>query len=618
MVLANADMTEIYQWEPTNSAEVVAFVLHVKTLVDQTGTLTLTGAGVATTTDHAVDAGNVAWIFALPQPTITHVIATPVTTDHAVNAGEVAWAFVIPQPTVTHVVVSIPDFLTYLWTSSAGGVFTNATLKDTTWTAPDVSQETVVTLTLLVTDSGGLTDTDSVDVTVQNIVSTTDHAVDAGAVSWAFAVPQPSVTHTPAGTASVTVALTAYGSGNTGVFWDPNVDLGDTFSADGAIHALNQVVLTHSGVNAGRVYINISNSSGFTPAFEASGRIIFEASDGETLEVRIANADMTEPYNWLPPNSAEVIAFALHVRDLTDHNATLTLTLASVDHAVDAGNVAWTFDLPQPSFTHTPGPPGLTDHAVDAVFPYTPGNASLQGTLPSGLPSPAGMTWDGQQLVIQNIAGDEIWTLARNANGTYTPGNASLQGTLPASLDAPQSLAWDGQQLVIGLDTGDEIWTLARNADDSYTPLNASLQGDPACQPAPPHTGLAWDGQQLVIADSAGDETWTLARNADDSYTPGNASLQGTLPASFDAPIGMTWDGQKLALIDVPNDKIWTLGSECGRLIHTRERQPPRHPAFRHLLATKSGLGWTAARHRRFRWRRDMDAGSRLGSFMGL
>ena len=28
------------------------------------------------------------------------------------------------------------------------------------------------------------------------------------------------------------------------------------------------------------------------------------------LEVMIADADMTEPYQWIPANSAEVIAFA--------------------------------------------------------------------------------------------------------------------------------------------------------------------------------------------------------------------------------------------------------------------------------------------------------------------
>ena len=40
-MIANADMTETYAWTPTNSAEVVAFVAHVKGLTDQDATLTL-------------------------------------------------------------------------------------------------------------------------------------------------------------------------------------------------------------------------------------------------------------------------------------------------------------------------------------------------------------------------------------------------------------------------------------------------------------------------------------------------------------------------------------------------------------------------------------------------
>ena len=35
---------------------------------------------------------------------------------------------------------------------------------------------------------------------------------------------------------------------------------------------------------------------------------------------------MSEPYTWTPTNSADVIAFANHVRTLADNNATLTLT----------------------------------------------------------------------------------------------------------------------------------------------------------------------------------------------------------------------------------------------------------------------------------------------------
>ena len=48
-------MAEIYQWTPSNSAEVVAFVLHVKDLTDQSATITLSGAA-ATSTDVETDA----------------------------------------------------------------------------------------------------------------------------------------------------------------------------------------------------------------------------------------------------------------------------------------------------------------------------------------------------------------------------------------------------------------------------------------------------------------------------------------------------------------------------------------------------------------------------------
>ena len=54
------------------------------------------------TQDHAVDAGDVAWAFDLPQPTVTHTPFAPVITDHAVDAGALAWAFNLPEPSVTH------------------------------------------------------------------------------------------------------------------------------------------------------------------------------------------------------------------------------------------------------------------------------------------------------------------------------------------------------------------------------------------------------------------------------------------------------------------------------------------------------------------------------------
>ena len=209
-----------------------------------------------------IDTGD-RFIFALARST------TIATIDHVVDAGDISWAFAVPQPTVTHVVAGASDFLTYLWTSSGGGIFANATLKDTTWTAPSVNQETVVTLTLLVTDSGGLTDTDSVDVTIQNVVGPTYHTVNADFVAWAFALPQPTITHT-----SILPQDYAVNAGN--VTWafvlpQPLVTHASSLPKDHAVDAgilawvfdLPELIVTHSAIlDSGVITIRASNSEG--------------------------------------------------------------------------------------------------------------------------------------------------------------------------------------------------------------------------------------------------------------------------------------------------------------------------------------------------------------------
>ena len=114
------------------------------------------------------------------------------------------------------------------------------------------------------------------------------------------------------------------------VAWSDDVDLGATFDRDGLGQTLTQTLLYYAGANAGLVTISILGTDDrFTADFEANGLITFEASDGETLEIMIADADTSEPYTWTPSNSDEVIAFALHVGSLVDRSATLTLSLAS-------------------------------------------------------------------------------------------------------------------------------------------------------------------------------------------------------------------------------------------------------------------------------------------------
>ena len=201
----------------------------------------------------------------------------------------------------------------------------------------------VVTLTLLVTDSGGLTDTDSVDVTVQDVPATTKScgrtfpsygyfSLDyrSHGKRWVFVpLPQPTVTHTPAASGdevSVTVPLTDESVFDSYIRWSDNYSLGSLFDANGEEQVLSLVDLNNAGP-PGQVRISITGTNNrFTPEFEATGRFTFIASDGESVTVVLANADMTEIYQWTPTNSAEVVAFVLHVKTLVDQTGTITLT----------------------------------------------------------------------------------------------------------------------------------------------------------------------------------------------------------------------------------------------------------------------------------------------------
>ena len=96
-IVGITDPTEPYSWRPANSSEVVAWAERRVAGESVTVRLEYTPPAVA----HAVDAGDAAFAFTFPQPTVTHTPAA-VTTDHAVNAGDASFAFAVPQPSVTY------------------------------------------------------------------------------------------------------------------------------------------------------------------------------------------------------------------------------------------------------------------------------------------------------------------------------------------------------------------------------------------------------------------------------------------------------------------------------------------------------------------------------------
>ena len=112
-----------------------------------------------------------------------------------------------------------------------------------------------------------------------------------------------------------------------------------------------------------------------------TGRIIFEASDGELLEVTIANADMTETYAWTPTNSAEVVAFVVHVQSLSDNTATLTLT----DEPAGGTDIAPAFADDTGDAQSWVSGTAITSITVPAATGTPTPTYAVQGTLPAGI-----------------------------------------------------------------------------------------------------------------------------------------------------------------------------------------------------------------------------------------
>lgn len=114
------DASEPYYWTPTNSAEVIAFynaLTHgdsITVTIDDNVTPvfeSVTSTLTAAITNNA--------------PVVSSITATPTTIDHA---GTTALAVVASDPN--------GDAITYSWTSSVGGTFSDMDSATTNWTAP--------------------------------------------------------------------------------------------------------------------------------------------------------------------------------------------------------------------------------------------------------------------------------------------------------------------------------------------------------------------------------------------------------------------------------------------------------------------------------------------------
>ena len=211
------------------------------------------------------------------------------------------------------------------------------------------------------------------------------HTVDAGDAAWAFDVPEAAVTHTtPQGTAytvdagnvswsftipAVTVTLTPAGGVNSVGFTDNSILVIDTFARFD--HGTDpDPELPAAWVTAGDPVfdaINVEPGGDIIPDIDPSAgrssdtiRYVFTfESGGETLIV-VHTGDIDDA-RFTPGNAGAVTAFyntlvngaAGTVTISDDPSLQETPNPGGQAYAVDAGDAAWSFAIPEVSVTHT-------------------------------------------------------------------------------------------------------------------------------------------------------------------------------------------------------------------------------------------------------------------------
>ena len=325
VMIADADMSEPYEWVPTNSSEVIAFANHVRGLSNNNATLTLTDD--PTTTAPGTPAAPTLTVNSQTQITAVGVVPDDGGTTISSydwrykKTADAGWTDRLDETNLTQVFTGLDAGTEYevqfRATNSEGDSDYSPSATATTDAAP------ATVLASFGVEAGDPTLEISARVIAPAAPISASFSANAGdpLLTINARVIPPAVP-----TTSVTVPLTGESVFDDYIRWSDNYSLGSLFDANGEEQELSLVDLNNANP-PGRVRISITGTNNrFTPEFEASGRFTFTASDGESVTVMLANADMTEIYQWTPANSAEVTAFVLHVKGLADQTGTITLT----------------------------------------------------------------------------------------------------------------------------------------------------------------------------------------------------------------------------------------------------------------------------------------------------
>ena len=411
----------------------------------------------------------------------------------------------------------------------------------------------------------------SASVTIRDFTPTVDHAVDAGGVTFAFDLPEPTVTHTPAPTSTLATSdwdgtgyqapivlalLPATISGSADITADPVTAIdGDlVVAADLTIDGVERIGIGIRLRRTGSARLDFYFDDSGSPLYpDAKAFIVIDDTARTQIPFSIA-ATAGGFNNWAIDSSAQQ---ALITAIATGDRFVLAIAepaAGTTDHAVDAGAVSWAFALPQPTVTHTPAGAAATrlfiaDSSGDELWEIDPDGADSQGTsrtLPANLTSPDGMAvFNGRLLVVDNT-GDELWEL--------DPDGADLQGLmlriLPANLGSPHGMTvFNGRLLIVDND-GDELWEVDPDGADSQ---GDNLRDLPSGLGTP--RGMTAFNGRLFLIDSGVDELWEV--DPDGADTEGEKIRD--LPSGLTSGQGMTVFDDRLFVSDLSGDELWEL-----------------------------------------------------------
>ena len=379
-----------------------------------------------------------------------------------------------------------------------------------------------------------------------------DHAVNAGAAAMAWAVPQPSVTHTAAPVDPLVLADLPTPAGRTFLV-KMLLEAGTPpslyrFGSDGSLLDGDDEIAT--GQDLARI---LWDGSAFTlndaPSAESMAAVFASGGAGAAARIHLQTADAVQTFdvadeNLLAsggnfvrwdglPSAFDTLADGIANGDRFILGISVPDAVAT-DHTVDANAAAWAFAVPEPAVTLTE--PVTGDHAVDA------GSASWAFAAPEPeVTHTAAPSGDGVSFFDAAVVGDfddpEVTGSTPGCVLTFAPpvdSNAPILGT-SASRRPPRRIppSWVTGDV-------DAYWATLQMQSATLVLRTSTSQTSLGVESGPQLTDVAETTLGVALRANDGTEISFLISVLDDSFEPYSRVLNsnsGTGPAFSAAPV---------------------------------------------------------------------------------